>query len=91
MVGRTVLHYQLLEKLGAGGMGEIFKAQDTRLNRYVAVKVLSATGGGGDVERRKRFTQEAQAAFGALYTCVRTPCPRLRTALCASCCPAGQR
>ncbi len=62
MVGRTVLHYQLLEKLGAGGMGEIFKAQDTRLNRYVAVKVLSATGGGGDVERRKRFTQEAQAA-----------------------------
>jgi serine/threonine-protein kinase len=62
MVGRTVLHYQLLEKLGAGGMGEIFKAQDTRLNRYVAVKVLSSTGGGGDVERRKRFTQEAQAA-----------------------------
>lgn len=62
MVGRTVLHYQLLEKLGAGGMGEIFKAQDTRLNRYVAVKVLSATGGGGDIERRKRFTQEAQAA-----------------------------
>jgi serine/threonine protein kinase len=43
MVGRTVLHYQLLEKLGAGGMGEIFKAQDTRLNRFVAVKVLSAT------------------------------------------------
>ena len=62
MVGRTVLHYQLLEKLGAGGMGEIFKAQDTRLNRFVAVKVLSATGGGGDVERRRRFTQEAQAA-----------------------------
>lgn len=62
MVGRTVLHYQLLEKLGAGGMGEIFKAQDTRLNRYVAVKVLSATGSGGDTERRRRFTQEAQAA-----------------------------
>jgi serine/threonine protein kinase len=62
MVGRTVLHYQLLEKLGAGGMGEIFKAQDTRLNRFVAVKVLSATGGGGDIERRRRFTQEAQAA-----------------------------
>jgi serine/threonine-protein kinase len=62
MVGRTVLHYQLLEKLGAGGMGEIYKAQDTRLNRFVAVKVLSATGGGGDIERRRRFTQEAQAA-----------------------------
>jgi serine/threonine protein kinase len=63
MVGRTVLHYQLLEKLGAGGMGEIFKAQDTRLNRYVAIKVLSSTGGGGaDTDRRRRFIQEAQAA-----------------------------
>jgi serine/threonine-protein kinase len=62
MVGRTVLHYQLIEKLGAGGMGEIFKAQDTRLNRYVAIKVLSSTGGGGDSERRRRFIQEAQAA-----------------------------
>ena len=40
MVGRTVLHYQFLEKLGAGGMGEIYKAQDTRLNRFVAIKVL---------------------------------------------------
>ena len=62
MVGRTVLHYQLIEKLGAGGMGEIFKAQDTRLNRFVAIKVLSSTGGGGNFERRRRFIQEAQAA-----------------------------
>jgi len=61
MVGRTVLHYQFLEKLGAGGMGEIFKAQDTRLNRFVAIKVLS-TANSGDPERRRRFIQEAQAA-----------------------------
>src|ERR1051326_1976187 len=61
MVGRTVLHYQFLEKLGAGGMGEIYKAQDTKLNRFVAVKVLTSSAT-GDPERRRRFIQEAQAA-----------------------------
>ncbi len=61
MVGRTVHHYQFLEKLGAGGMGEIWKAQDTRLNRFVAVKVLTSASA-GDPERRRRFIQEAQAA-----------------------------
>ena len=61
MVGRTVLHYQLLEKLGAGGMGEIYKAQDTRLNRFVAIKVLTSAAT-GDPDRRRRFIQEAQAA-----------------------------
>ena len=61
MVGRTVHQYQFLDKLGAGGMGEIFKALDTRLNRYVAVKVLT-TAASGDPERRRRFIQEAQAA-----------------------------
>jgi serine/threonine protein kinase len=61
MVGQTVLHYQFLEKLGAGGMGEIYKAQDTRLNRFVAIKVLTAAAT-GDPDRRRRFIQEAQAA-----------------------------
>ncbi|HTS62632.1 MAG TPA: serine/threonine-protein kinase [Candidatus Acidoferrales bacterium] len=61
MVGRRIGHYQILEKLGSGGMGEIFKAQDPRLNRFVAIKSLSASGA-EDPERRRRFTQEAQAA-----------------------------
>jgi serine/threonine protein kinase len=61
MVGQTILHYEILERLGAGGMGEIYKAQDTRLNRLVAIKVLSG-GNAGDPERRRRFIQEAQAA-----------------------------
>lgn len=61
MLGRTVLQYQILEKLGAGGMGEVYKARDTRLNRFVALKVLSAEMS-GDAERRRRFIHEAQAA-----------------------------
>src|SRR5579885_644453 len=61
MIGRTVDHYQFLEKLGAGGMGDIWKAMDTRLNRFVAVKVLTSSAA-GDPERRRRFIQEAQAA-----------------------------
>ena len=61
MVGQTIVHYKLLEKLGAGGMGEIYKAEDTRLHRTVAVKVLTPAVSGDD-ERRKRFLQEAQAA-----------------------------
>ena len=60
MLGRIVSHYQITERLGAGGMGEIYTAQDTRLNRIVAVKVLNVQAGTGD--RRRRFLQEAQAA-----------------------------
>jgi serine/threonine protein kinase len=63
MVGQTILQYQLLQKLGAGGMGEVYKAQDTRLNRVVAIKVLPA-GLSADADRRRRFLQEAQAASG---------------------------
>jgi serine/threonine protein kinase len=61
MIGRTISHYQVIEKLGAGGMGEIWKAQDARLNRMVAIKVLT-NASAGDSDRRRRFIQEAQAA-----------------------------
>jgi serine/threonine-protein kinase len=61
MVGQKIGHYQVLEHLGAGGMGDIYKAQDARLNRFVAIKALSGAAA-GDPERRRRFTQEAQAA-----------------------------
>jgi serine/threonine protein kinase len=61
MVGTKILHYQLIEKIGAGGMGEIYKGQDSRLNRLVAVKILSPNLS-TDPERKRRFFQEAQAA-----------------------------
>jgi serine/threonine-protein kinase len=63
VVGRTISHYKVIEKLGAGGMGEIWKAQDSRLNRMVAIKVLT-NASAGDSDRRRRFLQEAQAASG---------------------------
>jgi Tol biopolymer transport system component/predicted Ser/Thr protein kinase len=54
-------HYQIIEKLGEGGMGVVWKARDTRLNRLVAIKTLPA-GKLADEDRQRRFIQEAQAA-----------------------------
>ena len=59
--GLLVRQYRLIEKLGSGGMGEIYKAQDTRLNRFVAIKVLPPSQS-GNPEMQRRFIQEAQAA-----------------------------
>ncbi len=61
MIGQTILHYQVTEKLGEGGMGEVYKARDPRLNRIVAIKVLSAHAV-GDPDLRRRFILEGQAA-----------------------------
>jgi predicted Ser/Thr protein kinase len=61
MVGKTISHYQVLEKIGEGGMGVVYKARDTRLSRLVALKVLPP-GKIGDTECKRRFVQEAQAA-----------------------------
>lgn len=60
MVGGTVGHYKVLEALGAGGMGEVFIAHDTTLDRRVALKVLPASVA-ADPDRRDRFTREARA------------------------------
>lgn len=61
MIGRTISHFEILEKLGEGGMGVVYKARDTNLDRLVAIKVLPADRL-ADVDRRRRFIQEAKAA-----------------------------
>lgn len=61
MIGRTISHYQILEKLGEGGMGVVYKALDTHLDRLVAVKVLPHEKV-ADADRKRRFIQEAKAA-----------------------------
>ena len=59
--GTNVGAYQILAKIGAGGMGEVYSARDTRLNRLVAIKILPAAFA-DDADRLRRFEQEAQAA-----------------------------
>jgi eukaryotic-like serine/threonine-protein kinase len=61
VTGRTILHYNIVEKLGEGGMGVVWKARDMHLDRFVAVKVLPAERL-QDAERQRRFVQEAKAA-----------------------------
>jgi serine/threonine protein kinase len=61
MIGTTVSHYLIIAKLGSGGMGEVFLAEDTRLERKAAIKFLPAEMA-RDPERRQRFLKEARAA-----------------------------
>ena len=61
MIGKTFGHYHITARLGAGGMGEVFLAEDTRLDRKAAIKFLPADLA-DDPDRRRRFLTEAKAA-----------------------------
>lgn len=61
MIGKTISHYQIIAQLGAGGMGVVYRAEDTKLKRQVALKFLP-TNLSQNEEAKKRFRQEAQAA-----------------------------
>jgi serine/threonine-protein kinase len=61
VIGRTIAHYAIVEKLGEGGMGVVYKAHETHLDRFVALKVLPPEKV-ADAERKRRFVREAKAA-----------------------------
>ena len=71
MIGETISHYRILERLGAGGMGEVYKAEDTRLQRLVALKMLLDEGQKNE-QSRARFVREARAASAISHPNVAT-------------------
>ena len=74
-IDRTIGHYRITSKLGAGGMGEVFLAEDTRLERKAAIKFLPAKLA-ADPERRERFLREARAASANSISRIRKSSPR---------------
>ena len=63
MIGRQLSHYEILERIGEGGMGVVYKALDTHLDRLVAIKILPPDKV-NNPDRRRRFVQEARREKG---------------------------
>jgi len=61
MIGQILGYYRILQKVGSGGMGDVYRARDSRLERDVAIKILRSASV-SDPDRLRRFEQEARAA-----------------------------
>lgn len=71
MLGQQIAQFRIVEKLGEGGMGVVFRARDTYLDRDVALKIISSRAS-ADPQRRERFIREAKAASGLNHPCIVT-------------------
>jgi serine/threonine protein kinase len=65
MIGKSISHYRIIEKIGAGGMGDFYKAEDTQLKRTVALKFLPREYS-SDIMAKDRFIHEAPKSIGKI-------------------------